>query len=167
MNNTNIKYVSTYTICVMHLALCYRTEDSHTATCSRGDLRIFFTDAGYTLHGREAQCSVLSSGDSVQLVLEDAEEEQDVWHTLKENSYRILHGEKKENEEERQSTEACKETEEMVEAENEVSEEKEKDENGQTLSLLQDSELKGKEPPATEGRPLDTNVEQVSHCTVH
>ncbi|XP_023716409.1 uncharacterized protein LOC111869261 [Cryptotermes secundus] len=47
-----------------------RKEGSHTATCSRGD------HAGYTLHGGEAQCSVLNSVDAVEPSLKSAAENQ-------------------------------------------------------------------------------------------
>jgi hypothetical protein len=61
-----------------------------TATCSRGDQRVFFTDADCTLHEREAQWSMLNNEDAVELVLKDIVQKQDVWHILKENIHCIL-----------------------------------------------------------------------------
>jgi hypothetical protein len=103
---------------------------------------------------------MLNNEDAVELVLKDIVQKQDVWPILKENSYCILQR-GNENKEERQSIEISNENQEMEEAEDETSEEnKEKeDEGGETLSL-QASEVKEREPSATEGRPLNTSVEQ-------
>ncbi|XP_023703433.1 dentin sialophosphoprotein-like [Cryptotermes secundus] len=51
-------------------SVSYRNEGSHTVTCSTGD------HAYYTLHEREAQCSMLNSADAVELGLKSAAENQ-------------------------------------------------------------------------------------------
>jgi hypothetical protein len=50
-----------------------RNEGSHTATCSTGDQHGFSADADYTLHEREAHCSMLA----VELGLKSTEEKQE------------------------------------------------------------------------------------------
>jgi hypothetical protein len=72
-----------------------RNEDRCTATCSRGDQSIFFTNADDTPHERDDQCSMSNSEDAIELVLKDAVNMQNEWYTLKEKIIISSNGGKK------------------------------------------------------------------------